>query len=112
MKRFRDYILDDNGKPISGVTVTVRKSAPPGSVRKSGQPGQPGTKSGPGSGGAAGGPNADMGASGGDWGEPGADTSTVSKGGAAGFAVRLKNGATVTWVGGNTSAKVKGGVGA
>ncbi len=58
------------------------------------------------------------GGAGGDWGASGANSGTSyldgavqyspTAGGAAGHAVRLSNGASVTWLGGNTAARVKG----
>ena len=75
--------------------------------------GSVGSETSAGAGGAAVG-TAGAGGNGGDWGQAGAPGETTSRasggaGGAGGYAIRL-NGNSVTWLGGNNSSQVKGGV--
>lgn len=74
-----------------------------------GAAGTAGTEGAAGTGGLKGGNFAGDGGDGGDWGEAGQAGSSGASGGNGGYAVRL-NGASITWLGGNTAAKVKGSV--
>lgn len=108
MKRYDGQVLDDNGRPVRNVDVTVRKFV--GSELNPGEVGNGGSESGRGTGGAAGGAGAESGGNGGAWGQAG-QSRTGASGGAGGYAVKLTNGATVTWMSGSAS-RVSGAVGA